>query len=113
MILCVNANAAIDRTMVVSPFRLNTTHRPRQVLALPGGKGANVARGLRQLGETPVVAGWVGGHSGHYITTGLQREGIETVGVQFAASRARACRSSIRSKARSRRSTSTATQCPR
>jgi 1-phosphofructokinase family hexose kinase len=79
----VNANAAIDKTVVVSPFRINTIHRPRQVLALPGGKGANVARGLRQLGETPVVAGWVGGHSGHYITTGLQREGIETIGVQL------------------------------
>ena len=83
MILCVNANAAIDKTVVVSPFRINTIHRPRQVLALPGGKGANVARGLRQLGETPVVAGWVGGHSGHYITTGLQREGIEMIGVQL------------------------------
>lgn len=83
MILCVNANAAIDKTVVVSPFRLNMIHRPRQVLALPGGKGANVARALRHLGETPVVAGWVGGYSGQYIAAGLQREGIETICVDL------------------------------
>src|SRR5689334_5662743 len=34
MILCVNANAAIDKTAIVSPFRLNAIHRPREVLAL-------------------------------------------------------------------------------
>lgn len=77
MILCVNANAAIDKTMVVSPFRLNAIHRPRQVLALAGGKGANVARALRRLGEHPVVTGWAGGYNGHFIAAGLRAEGIE------------------------------------
>ncbi len=90
MILCVNANAAIDKTVVVSPFRLNTIHRPQQVLALPGGKGANVARGLQQLGETPVVIGWVGGHSGQYIATRLHGEGIETIFVHLE-SESRTC----------------------
>ncbi|MBK9711184.1 MAG: 1-phosphofructokinase family hexose kinase [Kouleothrix sp.] len=82
MILCLNANAAIDKTVVVSPFRLNAIHRPRQVLAAPGGKGANVARGLQRLGETAVVAGWVGGFSGQFIEAGLRREGIATALVQ-------------------------------
>jgi tagatose 6-phosphate kinase len=90
MILCVNANAAIDKTLVVSPFRLNTIHRPQQVLALPGGKGANVARGLQHLGETPVVTGWVGGHSGQYIATRLHGEGIETIFVHLE-SESRTC----------------------
>lgn len=78
MILCVNANAAIDRTVVVSSFRLNKIHRPQQVVALPGGKGCNVARALQRLGQTPVVSGWVGGHVGQFIEDGLQREGIQT-----------------------------------
>lgn len=78
MILCVNANAAIDRTVVVTPFRLNRIHRPQRVLALPGGKGCNVARALQRLGQTPVVTGWVGGHAGQFIEDGLQQEGIET-----------------------------------
>ena len=77
MILCVNANAAIDKTVVVSPFRLNAIHRPRQVLALAGGKGANVARALHRLGEHPVVTGWAGGYNGQFIAAGLRAEGIE------------------------------------
>jgi 1-phosphofructokinase family hexose kinase len=78
MILCVNPNAAIDKTVVVSPFRLNEIHRPKQVLAIPGGKGCNVARALKRLGETPAVSGWVGGFAGQSIETGLRHEGIQT-----------------------------------
>lgn len=76
MILCVNANAAVDKTVVVPRFRLNAIHRPEQVLALPGGKGCNVARGLLTLGESPVVMGWAGGYAGGFIAAGLAAEGI-------------------------------------
>ncbi len=90
MILCVNANAAIDKTAVVSPFRLDAIHRPQQVLALPGGKGCNVARALLLLGEKPVVTGWVGGFAGQFIEAGLQREGVQTAFVQIE-SESRTC----------------------
>jgi tagatose 6-phosphate kinase len=82
MILCVNANAAIDKTVVVDSFRLNAIHRPRQVLARAGGKGANVARALLRLGDSPTVAGWVGGYNGRYIEDGLRAEGIATAFVE-------------------------------
>jgi tagatose 6-phosphate kinase len=78
MILCVNPNAAIDKTVVVPNFRLNEIHRPEQVLAFPGGKGCNVARALLLLGEAPVVTGWIGGTAGQFIEGGLQAEGIQT-----------------------------------
>ena len=78
MILCVNPNAAIDKTVVVSPFHLNEIHRPQQVIAIAGGKGCNVARALKRFGETPVVTGWVGGYAGRFIEDGLHREGIQT-----------------------------------
>jgi tagatose 6-phosphate kinase len=78
MILCVNPNAAIDKTVVVPAFRLNEIHRPEQVLAFPGGKGCNVARALKLLGESPVVTGWIGGYAGQFIEDGLQAEGIQT-----------------------------------
>src|SRR4051794_27548431 len=78
MILCVTANAAIDKTAVVSPFRIDQIHRPKQVLALPGGKGCNVARALKQLGDASLVTGWVGGFAGQFIESGLNKEGIET-----------------------------------
>ncbi len=78
MILCVNPNAAIDKTVIVSPFQLGKIHRPQTVKALPGGKGCNVARALKTLGETPVVCGWVGGTAGQFIENGLHSEGIQT-----------------------------------
>lgn len=78
MILCLTLNAAIDRTVVVSPFQLNAIHRPREVLALPGGKGCNVARALTTLGADACVSGWVGGFAGQFIEAGLRDEGIET-----------------------------------
>jgi tagatose 6-phosphate kinase len=78
MILCLNANAAIDKTVTLSAFRPGHIHRPQTVLALPGGKGCNVARALKQLGAEPVVAGWVGGYAGQFIADGLHREGIAT-----------------------------------
>jgi tagatose 6-phosphate kinase len=77
MILCVNPNAAIDKTVVVPGFHLNEIHRPEQVLMFPGGKGCNVARALKLLGETPVVTGWIGGYAGQFIEGGLQAEGIQ------------------------------------
>jgi len=78
MILCLNLNAAIDKTIVVSSFELNRIHRPESLIALAGGKGCNVARALKTLTETPVVSGWVGGFAGQFIEKELQREGILT-----------------------------------
>ena len=75
-ILCVNPNAAIDKTVVVHNFSLDKIHRPQAVVSAAGGKGCNVARVLRILGETPIVTGWVGGHAGRYIEAGLRSEGI-------------------------------------
>src|SRR3954453_17661776 len=85
MILCVNANAAIDKTVVVRGFRLNAIQRPEQVLALAGGKGANCARGLQRLGDTPLVMGWAGGFNGQFIAAGLRGEGISTAFVPLQA----------------------------
>jgi len=82
MILCVNPNAAIDKTIVVDSLRLGQIQRPESVKSLPGGKGCNVARALRQLGLEAVVTGWVGGTAGQFIEKGLRAEGIATDFVQ-------------------------------
>src|SRR5512133_735283 len=74
MILCLNLNAAIDKTIVVSSFEINRIHRPESVLSLAGGKGCNVARALKTLGEVPVVSGWVGGFAGRFIEDELHQE---------------------------------------
>jgi tagatose 6-phosphate kinase len=85
MILCINANAAVDKTLVIDHYRLNAIHRPSFELALPGGKGCNVARVAKALGQQPVVSGWVGGYAGQFIENGLQAEGILTAFVHAAA----------------------------
>jgi tagatose 6-phosphate kinase len=78
MILCLTLNAAIDKTIVVSSFEIDKIHRPESVIAQAGGKGCNVARALKTLGEEPIVAGWVGGFAGQFIEMELHREGIPT-----------------------------------
>lgn len=78
MLLCVNANAAVDKTVIVEDFRINAIHRPSFEMILPGGKSCNVARAARTLGLPAVVTGWVGGHAGNYIEAALQKEGIQT-----------------------------------
>lgn len=78
MILCLNLNAAIDKTIVVTSFHIDKIHRPESVLLLAGGKGCNVARALKRLGEIPVVCGWVGGFAGQFIEADLKREGLKT-----------------------------------
>lgn len=77
-IVCVNLNAALDKVVTVENFALNAIHRPQAVVASPGGKGCNVARVLKVLGESPVVTGWVGGYAGRFIENGLRAEGIRT-----------------------------------
>ena len=78
MILCLNLNAAIDKTIVVDSFALDKIHRSEKVVALAGGKGCNVARALKKMGKTPVVSGWVGGFAGKFIEDELNKEGIAT-----------------------------------
>lgn len=78
MILCVNLNAAMDKTIVVDGFRSGEIHRPETVKALAGGKGCNVARALKRFGAEPTVTGWIGGSAGQFIEQELQQEGIDT-----------------------------------
>lgn len=78
MILCVNANAAIDKTVLIENFQINAIHRPSFELILPGGKSSNVARAAKTLGLPAMVIGWIGGHAGNFIEAALQEEGIQT-----------------------------------
>jgi len=47
MILCVNLNAAIDKTIVVRRFRLNEIHRPEQVVPTLDSSGKALKLGLK------------------------------------------------------------------
>jgi 1-phosphofructokinase family hexose kinase len=76
MIITVTLNAAIDKTMAVPNFRLGRRHRAVEQNATAGGKGVNVARALRALGQPVIATGIAGGHTGTRIVEHLTDEGI-------------------------------------
>jgi len=76
VIVTVTLNAAIDRTLTVPNFQRGQRHRASSSLALPGGKGINVARALKTLGVPVVATGFVGGSTGHRIVEALTAEAI-------------------------------------
>lgn len=76
MILCVTLNPAVDRTAHVNRVQLGEILRPSELLALPGGKGVNVARAAHGLGADVTTTGVVGGHAGRWIVDELEREGL-------------------------------------
>ncbi|MFN8122439.1 MAG: 1-phosphofructokinase family hexose kinase [Thermoleophilia bacterium] len=76
MIVTVTLNAALDRTLSVPNFQAGTRNRASDALTLPGGKGVNVARALKRLGEPVIATGLAGGRTGTSIIEGLTEEGI-------------------------------------
>ena len=76
MILTVTVNAAVDKTLTVANLQLGHRHRAQQGLVMAGGKGVNVARALKRLGEPVIATGLAGGHNGARILDEMTAEGI-------------------------------------
>jgi 1-phosphofructokinase/tagatose 6-phosphate kinase len=76
MILTITLNAAMDKTLAVPNFRLGQRHRAVEQASMAGGKGINVARALRRLGQPVVAAGIAGGATGALIVDQLNSEGV-------------------------------------
>ena len=72
-ILAITPNPAIDRTALVSGYKLGEIHRPQQLLTLPGGKGLNVARVLKRLGGPVRACAILAGFSGQWIARELEQ----------------------------------------
>ena len=76
MIVTVTLNAALDRTLTVPNFQAGFRHRASESLTLPGGKGVNIARALKGLGQPVIATGLAGGKTGTRIVEDLTAEGI-------------------------------------
>ncbi len=76
MILAVTPNPSIDRAVIIDGFRLGEINRPRQVLALAGGKGLNVARAAHSLAVPVRACLLLAGYNGRWICEQLDQEGI-------------------------------------
>ena len=76
MIITVTLNAAIDKSLSVPNFRLGRRHRTVEQRTMAGGKGVNVARTLKTLGQPVIATGFAGGATGTHIVDELTEESI-------------------------------------
>jgi 1-phosphofructokinase family hexose kinase len=76
MIITVTLNAAIDKTLAVPNFQIGRRHRSTEQRTMPGGKGVNVARALKALGQPVIATGLAGGRTGTRIIEQLTEEAI-------------------------------------
>ena len=76
MIITVTLNAAIDKSLSVPNFRLGRRHRTVEQRTIAGGKGVNIARTLKALGQPVIATGFAGGATGTHIVEQLTEEAI-------------------------------------
>jgi 1-phosphofructokinase/tagatose 6-phosphate kinase len=76
MIITVTLNAAIDKSLSVPNFRLGRRHRTVEQRTMAGGKGVNIARALKALGQPVIATGMAGGATGTRIVEELTGEAI-------------------------------------
>jgi 1-phosphofructokinase family hexose kinase len=76
MIITVTLNAALDKTLEVPNFTPGRRHRTVDQTTMPGGKGVNVARALKRLGQPVIATGLAGGATGTRIVEALNDEAI-------------------------------------
>jgi 1-phosphofructokinase/tagatose 6-phosphate kinase len=76
MIITVTLNAAIDKSLSVPNFRLGRRHRTVENRTMAGGKGVNIARTLKALGQPVIATGLAGGATGTHIVEQLTEESI-------------------------------------
>lgn len=76
MIITVTLNAALDKTLEVPNFTPGRRLRTVEQTTMPGGKGVNIARALRRLGQPVVATGLAGGPTGTRIVDALTNESI-------------------------------------
>ena len=78
MIITVTLNAALDKTLEVPNFTPGRRHRTVDQTTMPGGKGVNVARAIKRLGQPVIATGLAGGATGTRIVEALNDEAILT-----------------------------------
>ena len=73
MIVTVTLNPALDKTLTLPGFAVNTVNRVQSIRVDPGGKGINVSKAVKALGGQTLCLGVLGGAAGGYIKAALDR----------------------------------------
>lgn len=83
MILTITLNPSVDIAYQLDTFHLDTVNRVEKVQKTAGGKGLNVTRVLKQIGEDVVATGFIGGEIGSYVKKQLTRNDIKNSFVEI------------------------------
>lgn len=77
MIITVTLNPAVDKTIAIDSFKINSVNRVKKSRRDAGGKGINVSKVLMELGEKSIATGFLGGETGLSIGNYLEKINIE------------------------------------
>lgn len=78
MIYTVTLNPSIDYLVEVESFQMGKVNRTSYDAKFPGGKGINVSRVLKRLGNGTTALGFIGGQTGEFVKRFLRQEEIFT-----------------------------------
>lgn len=77
MIHTLTLNPALDKTVVIPEFRINTVNRVVTSRLDPGGKGINVSKVIKKMGGNSLATALLGGSTGQQILSMLDQQGID------------------------------------
>ncbi|HEM5030221.1 TPA: tagatose-6-phosphate kinase [Streptococcus suis] len=83
MILTITLNPSVDIAYQLDTFHLDTVNRVENVQKTAGGKGLNVTRVLKQIGEDVVATGFIGGDFGSYVKKQLTQNDVKNSFVEI------------------------------
>lgn len=72
MIYTVTLNPALDKTVEILSFTVDSVNRITAMRTDPGGKGINVSKVIDKLGSRSIAAGILGGGTGKAILSALE-----------------------------------------
>ncbi len=76
MVLTVTINPAVDNTYHADRLLPGQVNRMRDLMTLPGGKGINVTKVLKQFDVDVTATGFLGGYAGEFIENALTDLGV-------------------------------------